>query len=351
MRQISNNTLSATVSDSVYNESTATLIIRGLTGAEVATLQISGDNVNFVNYYEGGNLVQLSATSTSHTLAYPGYYRVSVPNTSATASVHVAKPEWANIIDRPVTTIDDPGPWEPSDLSTNLLLWLDAEDQDTIVEISDKISQWSDKSGNARHFTQNSVAVRPVYSSSTYGLCISYAAGDYLIIPTGAIEAISPETFVIVGLCNFGTAGVNNRYIYYNGRINDVSGAGQQIQAYGDIIFMYDAYDSNSYIYSGADPIDVSQDCIFTMYHDGTNLVKRKYGVQFESDVTEGTYSTAVESTNVLGAQSFDGNIYSFIIANYTSDDDMQKLEGYICHRYGAQALLDSGHPYRNEAP
>ena len=61
MRKISNDTKSATVSDSIYNESSATLFISGITGAEVAPLQISGDNVNFVNYYEGGSAVQLSA--------------------------------------------------------------------------------------------------------------------------------------------------------------------------------------------------------------------------------------------------------------------------------------------------
>ena len=79
MRTISNNTQSAAASDSIYNESSATLSISGLTEAEVAPIQISGDNVNFVNYYEGGSLVQLSAGAASKSLAYPGYYRVSVP--------------------------------------------------------------------------------------------------------------------------------------------------------------------------------------------------------------------------------------------------------------------------------
>ena len=199
MRKISNDTQVATVSDSIYNESTATLFISGLTGAEVAPVQVSGDNVNFVNYYEGGSAIQLSATITTKSLSYPGYYRVSVPNTSATASVSVVKPEWSHIINRP-------GTWAPSKLSTNLLLWLDAKDQDTIVQVSSKISQWSDKSGNARHVTQSNASLRPTYSSSTYGSCLSYAAGNELDIPAGAITALSPETFVIIGLANGGTA-------------------------------------------------------------------------------------------------------------------------------------------------
>ena len=204
MRQISNNTLSATASESVYNKSITTLFISGLTGAEVAPIQISKDNVNFSDYYEGGNLVQLSAGVASKELTYPGYYRVSIPNTSVTASVSVVKPEWINIIDRPCNNHDPPERCRL--ISTNLLLWLDAQDQDTIVKISNLVSQWSDKSGNNRHVTQTNASIRPYYPNSTYGPCVAYDSGNQLDIPTDAITALSPETFVIVGLCNFGTS-------------------------------------------------------------------------------------------------------------------------------------------------
>ena len=343
MRTISNNTFSATVSDSVYNESTATVFISGLTEAEVAPIQISGDNVNFVNYYEGGSLVQLSATVTSKSLAYPGYYRVSVPDTSAMASVSVVKPEWANISN---TT------WEPAKLGANLLLWLDAKSPGTIVQVSSKVSQWSDKSGYARHVAQTNASVRPVYSSSTYGACISYAVGNSLHIPDGSIGALSPETFVLVVLCNFGTPGVISRWVYYNGRNNDTAGSGQQVMAFtSNDLYFYSAYDSNSSKYFFNSPLNTSQDSVFSMYHNGTNLIKRNYGVQFDTDATSGTYNTAANVVNSIGYLNFDGKIYSIIVANYTSDADVQRLEGYICHRYGAQALLASNHPYRNVAP
>ena len=345
MRTISNNTKSAAASDSVYNESTTTLFISGLTGAEVAPIQISGDNVNFVNYYEGGSLVQLSAGAASKVVTYPGYYRVSVPNTSATASVSVVKPEWANIVDRH-------GMWAPSKLHNSLLLWLDAKDANTVTQISSKVSQWNDKSGNARHVTQTSVASRPAYSSSTYGSCISYATGNRLNIPSGAITALSPETFVIVGLCNFGTSGVATRYAYYNGKIGNPTGLGQQIQVYSnDTLIMYDAYDGDSNKYLSTSPVNVSQNSVFSFFHNGTSLIKRQYGAQFDSDVTAGTYNPAGANVNAIGYQLFDGKIYSLIVANYTSALDVQRLEGYICHRYGAQALLASDHPYRNVSP
>ena len=249
-----------------------------------------------MNYYEGGSLVQLSAGAASKSVAYPGYYRVSVPNTSATASVSVVKPEWNNIIDST--------PWNPLQLNTALLLWLDAKDRDSIIQVSSKVSQWNDRSGNARHVTQTSASIRPVYSSSTYGLCLSYAVGNQLDIPAGAIAALSPETFVIVGLCNFGTTGVTGRFIYRNGVFSPTVGTGQMIQAHSnDNMYMYDTYDSNHSIYQANSPLDVSQNSIFAMYHDGTNLKKRQYGAQFDTDVTSGTYNPATANVNSIGYQ------------------------------------------------
>ena len=346
MRTISNSTKLAAASDSIYNESSATLSISGLTGAEVAPIQISGDNVNFVNYYEGGNLVQLSAGSASKVLAYPGYYRVSVPNTSATASVSVVKPEWANIVDRH-------GIWGPSKLNTNLLLWLDAKDANTVTQISSKVSQWNDKSGNARHVTQTSAASRPAYSSSTYGSCISYAAGNQLNIPAAAITTLTPETFVLVGLCNFGTSGANFRYIYYNGKTGTTDATGHQLFVTdADVLHLYAAYDANSN--NGGfnlGTLNANQNTIFSLYNNGSIFTGRQYGTQQGTRTPTGTYNPATAITNAIGTISFDGKIYSLIIANYTSVLDVQRLEGYICHRYGAEALLASDHPYRNIAP
>jgi len=247
---------------------------------------------------------------------------------------------------------DTTGPWSPSELSTDLLLWLDAQTEGSIVQIDSKVSQWSDLSGNDRHVTQTSASVRPTYSSDTYGSCISYASDDVLDIPSGAVTALSPETFVIIGLCNAGTSGAGYRWVYYTGNSNAASGSGQQILFHSnDTTVMYDAYDSNSNKYLASTPLNVNQDSVFSFYHDGTNLVKRQYGAQFDSDITAGTYNPATISKNQIGAPAFDGKIYSFIIANYTSAADVERLEGYICHRYGAQALLDASHPYKSVAP
>lgn len=53
-------------------------------------------------------------------------------------------------------------PFQPIDIG-GLALWLDGADAGTFTLASGKISQWNDKSGNARHETQGTDAMRPVY--------------------------------------------------------------------------------------------------------------------------------------------------------------------------------------------
>lgn len=65
------------------------------------------------------------------------------------------------------------GPWSPLDLSPSL--WLDGSDATTFYDavsggsnvVADgTIARWEDKSGNARHFTQSSSGIRPIYKAA-----------------------------------------------------------------------------------------------------------------------------------------------------------------------------------------
>ena len=54
-----------------------------------------------------------------------------------------------------------PSAWTPASID-GLALWLDASDESTITLSSGAVSQWNDKSGNARHATQGTSDDRPV---------------------------------------------------------------------------------------------------------------------------------------------------------------------------------------------
>jgi hypothetical protein len=91
------------------------------------------------------------------------------------------------------TLISDPGAgggstpplWTPADTTT--ALWLDASDATSITLTSGAVSQWNDKSGNGRHFSQGTAAKRPnVTSAEINGLDVVTFDGtnDYLTAVT-----------------------------------------------------------------------------------------------------------------------------------------------------------------------
>jgi hypothetical protein len=86
-------------------------------------------------------------------------------------------------------------------LSLNPQLWLDAADTATITESSGAVSQWDDKSGNGRHFTQATGANQPATGTNTRnGLnVISFDGNDFLTLGTNDLARnVSGATIYVV---------------------------------------------------------------------------------------------------------------------------------------------------------
>lgn len=67
---------------------------------------------------------------------------------------------------RLLTLLRKKGGFSPADLP-GLALWLDASDLSTITHSSGAVSQWDDKSGNARHVVQATGSLQPVTGTRT----------------------------------------------------------------------------------------------------------------------------------------------------------------------------------------
>ena len=61
------------------------------------------------------------------------------------------------------------------------LLWVDANDEDTITHTSGKVSQWDDKSGNNHHLTQSTASYQPTYSQNLFNPYIDFDGTDNVI--------------------------------------------------------------------------------------------------------------------------------------------------------------------------
>jgi hypothetical protein len=71
--------------------------------------------------------------------------------------------------------------FQPDDLS-GLLIWLDADDPASITSSSGAVSQWSDRSGNARHVTQTTAGAKPTTGTTTQNgrNVLAFDGGDWL---------------------------------------------------------------------------------------------------------------------------------------------------------------------------
>jgi len=85
--------------------------------------------------------------------------------------------------------------FSPTDLS-NLALWLDAGDSSTITESGGAVSQWDDKSGNARNISQGTGANQPTYTSGSH---VSFnGTTDYLYTSSPFMHAAGAITAFLV---------------------------------------------------------------------------------------------------------------------------------------------------------
>jgi hypothetical protein len=85
----------------------------------------------------------------------------------------------------------------PTDLP-NLALWLDASDTSTITESSGSVSQWNDKSGNGRNFTQATAAKQPTTGTRTQnGRNVIDFDGSSDELSRTDTAALRPSTFTL----------------------------------------------------------------------------------------------------------------------------------------------------------
>lgn len=91
------------------------------------------------------------------------------------------------------------GGWTPASLS-GLAVWLDADDASTFTFSSGSVvSQWNDKSGNGRHFSQGTVAAQPA-RTGTIGTrtAVTFDGSDDFLAWSGTTIASQPFTIAMV---------------------------------------------------------------------------------------------------------------------------------------------------------
>ena len=250
------------------------------------------------------------------------------------------------------TLFGGPKLWRPTEITT--ALWLDAEDTSTITLNGATVSQWADKSGNGRNATQATAANQPGYSASN----VTFADGsDVLTIGSASTGTFGYGTgdFAILAVVN-----PNARTSTWGSEILTQHIFGTRAD------FSFRIIPAGNLIYGGTNAttiatssttVALSQRSIaeitrtsnsFQLYINATNV-----GSATSSDSIGNGSGSSIGNTFIPNSNAFlSGAINEVLVVPTTlSTDNRQKLEGYLAWKWGLQASLPVGHPYKNTPP
>jgi hypothetical protein len=248
-------------------------------------------------------------------------------------------------------------PWTPSQITTDL--WFDAADASTITLNGSTVSQWNDKSGNARNISQVTTANQPTYSSVNSTITFD---GSNDILSNASVGATDLASVTLIAVIKMNSGG---------GTEDVVMGIGQTGNL-GRIRTFYRGPNQTTVGFAGwgADvgtsthSWDIGGDYhIFSGWNTAlgtTNTVRLS-----RDGVTPTVHSTGgslVASINGFGVGSLQGgsvaNYYSaisvkeiIVLYSAVTDTNRQLIEGYLAWKWGLQANLPIDHPHKSSTP
>jgi hypothetical protein len=236
--------------------------------------------------------------------------------------------------------------WTPAQISTSL--WLDAADVSTILLNSTTVSQWNDKSGNSRNFSQATPGNQPVYSTNALNgkNVVNFVSNDSLTRAAIPFNDLGNNSLYVVG----NRTGGNSFNVAV---IISRAGGRTRNMLFGDGSSYWGVYQGNpatgfvGATYKICEIIADQASNSYLHYQDGTS--QGSAGVVNQTNVFN-------DNNCYLGndqyGSSLTGNIAEVIFCDEKNTDaDRQKIEGYLAHKWGLTSSLPNNHPYKNEAP
>ena len=254
------------------------------------------------------------------------------------------------------TLFGGPKLWRPTEIST--ALWLDAEDTSTITLNGSTVSQWADKSGNGRNATQATGVNQPTYNATGLNSKPTLTADTTKFLVANATGfSGGPDLWVIaVATMNSATLSYGRLVAFSAPPLDDHNAAPTTVAILRDAITNNVAAYRNNFQLSKA-AVSLSTPSILESIYDSVNHTMYVNGTAGTPVASIGTFTATprIALFNYLAAPTlagWSGNCSEVIIGDSAlSTDNRQKLEGYLAWKWGLQADLPVGHPYKNTPP
>ena len=230
-------------------------------------------------------------------------------------------------------------------------LWLDGADESSVTLVSGVVSQWNDKSGNARNATQATAGNRPSWTNSaivissinrwldmTNAFAMVSATNRYHIFVVEK-RASNAATHYMIG---FGGTTANNgiAFGYQNNTTFNFTSA-----SIADTQYTVPAWQSTDPIRIwGGEYNGTTRD----LYLNGTLVTSTAYTQNVAGWTTARIGYLAYLSINT----TYLGDIYEILFySRALTTTDRQLIEGYLANKWGLAGSLPTGHPYKTISP
>lgn len=250
--------------------------------------------------------------------------------------------------------------WTPANITT--ALWLDAADASTVTTVSGAVSQWNDKSGNGRNASQSTTTARPAYTSGGLNsLNVLTFDGDDTLVGNAQIANPGFGMFIVCSFNNnttrmaaldIGSAGgafrfcsieqntfqsLQQRYGFY---VTNSSQQSSVATSSGYKIML-----ATSAAIAGS---NVATTTTYRINGSGATLTPTAPGVNYETIAAGYTVGgiTGITSSRLVGSVA-EVIAFSALVDTLT----IQRIEGYLAHKWGLTASLPADHPFKTAAP
>ncbi|HRP76910.1 MAG TPA: hypothetical protein PKZ27_15010, partial [Rhodocyclaceae bacterium] len=247
--------------------------------------------------------------------------------------------------------------WTPAEITT--ALWLDAADTDTFTLVSGAVSEWRDKSGNARHATQSTAGNRPTRPGgqlNSLPVVRFDGTDDRMNLPALGVSGSDNRTFIAVATMT--DPGSYTRLLFHQG------GNGTETSSTGDAWRVtLDGGTKNLRIgvhdggYTSA--FNAVGTAIWGVLFEGTTLADNALYKNGVSEQATGTTSiNTVDANNRIAdipgttGKYMSGDVAEIVfIASAIDTPTRERIEGYLAWKWGLVSLLPSEHPYKVVPP
>lgn len=287
---------------------------------------------------------------------------------------------WGDLVDLKI--VGNPPPagtlWNPS--TVNLEMWYDASVIDSVVLGGTGVSQWRDLSGNNRHLTQLVAANQPTFDQEEFQPTVTFdgTVGQFLNLASldlgsnvSILAVVKGYGANLAGL--FESSPYTNSYVFSTRPGVSLTGTEKPLDPFGTGAAPGQGTAAMVAVDSVIAPKSWNVICISAEYTLAAAKVERR--------INQGDYKTkttpfpqgntllpkitfqspkigrasviqyTVPPSYQAGNLSFNGEIAELIFVKSSVQSDLEKLTGYLAHKWGIQRKLPVDFKYKDLPP